>query len=120
VALDSLPALRAALSRRRLLLPLEFNWCDGTTTYRVEVTAYVLPLSADDAGEVESWLKGQIRGLGRGILGIPKSLFGVVRDLSGLGERTSKGRSERFRLTALPGGRVRVVAAFDAERDPDP
>lgn len=106
---DSVPQLRAKLSRSRLRLPVRAEWCNGRSGYRVEVSAFVLPLSERDAGEVESWLKGQIRGLGRGVLGIPKALFGVVRDLSGLGERESKGKSEPFRMAVLANGRVKAL-----------
>lgn len=112
---DSLPGLHQVLAQQRLRVPLQRDWCDGRTGYRIEVTGYVIPLSARDADEVESWLKGQIRGLGRGILGIPKGLFGIVRDLSGLGERASKGRSPRFRMTALADGRVRVFIPGEEE-----
>lgn len=116
-AYDSLPGLRAAIARQRIRLPLDRTWCDRTTSYRVEVTAFVVPLTARDAGEVESWLGGQIKGLGRGILGIPKALFGVVRDLSGLGERASRGRSRPFRLEARPDDRVHVVTTEQSESE---
>jgi hypothetical protein len=106
---DSLAAVRATLSRQKLRLALQPEWCDGTSIYRVEVTTFVAPLTARDAGEVDSWLRGQLRGLGRGLLGIPRGLFGVIRDLSGLGERTAKGESDRFRLEAISGGRVRAL-----------
>jgi hypothetical protein len=107
--LDSLAAVRATLSRQKLRLALQPGWCDGTSFYRVEVTTFVAPLTARDASEVDSWLRGQIRGLGRGLLGIPRGLFGVVRDLSGLGERTAKGESARFRMETMPEGRVKVL-----------
>lgn len=108
---DSLAGLRAAIAHQRVHLPLDAAWCDGTTPYRLDVTAYVVPLTAEDAGEVESWLGGQIRGLGRGILGIPRALFGVVRDLSGLGERASRGGCGPFMLEASPTGRITVRTA---------
>jgi hypothetical protein len=107
--IDSLAALRATLSRQKLRLALQPEWCDGTSLYRVEVTTSVAPLTARDASEVDSWLRGQVRGLGRGLLGIPRGLFGVVRDLSGLGERTAKGESTRFRMEPVWEGRVKVL-----------
>jgi hypothetical protein len=106
---DSLATVRATLSRQKLRLALQPEWCDGTSVYRVEVTTSVAPLTTRDAGEVDSWLRGQLRGLGRGLLGIPRGLFGVVRDLSGLGERTATGESARFWLELLPGGRTKVL-----------
>lgn len=107
--LDSLAAVRATLSRQRLRLPLQSGWCDGTSSYRINVATSVAPLTARDASEVDSWLRGQLRGLGRGLIGIPRSLFGVVRDLSGLGERTAKGESVRFRMEAMSDSRVKVL-----------
>jgi hypothetical protein len=107
--LDSLAAVRATLSRQKLRLALQTGWCDGTSFYRVEVTTFVAPLTARDAGEVDSWLRGQLRGLGRGLLGIPRGLFGVIRDLSGLGARTAEGESARFRMERMPEGRVKVL-----------
>jgi hypothetical protein len=106
---DSLAAVRASLSRQRLKLALEPEWCDGASIYHVEVTTSVAPLTARDAGQVDSWLRGQLRGLGRGLLGIPRGLFGLVRDLSGLGERTAKGESASFRMEAVLGGRIRAL-----------
>ena len=107
--LDSLAAVRSALSLQKLRLPLQPRWCDGTSLFRVNVTTFVAPLTSRDAGEVDSWLRGQLRGLGRGFLGIPRSLFGVIRDLSGLGERTVKGESAGFRMEAMPGGRIKAL-----------
>jgi hypothetical protein len=107
--LDSLAAVRATLSRQKLRITLDSLWCDGASSYRVEVTTFVAPLTARDAGEVDSWLRGQLRGLGRGLLGIPRGLFAVIRDLSGLGERTARGESARFRIETMPDGRVKVV-----------
>jgi hypothetical protein len=107
--LDSLAAVRATLSRQKLRLALQPEWCDGTSIYRVDVATFVAPLTARDAGEVDSWLRGQLRGLGRGLFGIPRGLFGVIRDLSGLGERTAAGESDRFRIEAISGGRVRAL-----------
>lgn len=107
--LDSLAAVRATLSSQKLRLALLPEWCDTTSSYRVEVTTFVTPLTARDVGEVDSWLRSQLRGLGRGLLGIPRGLFSVVRDLSGLGERTAKGHSARFHMEVMAEGRVKVL-----------
>ncbi len=111
--LDSLAAVRAKLSRQKLRLALQPEWCDGTSIYRVDVTTLVAPLTARDAGEVDSWLRGQLRGLGRGLLGVPRGLFGVIRDLSGLGEHTASGESTRFRMERMPEDRVKVLIPGD-------
>jgi hypothetical protein len=115
--LDSLAAVRTTLSRQKLRLALQPQWCDSASVYRVEVTTFVAPLTARDAGEVDSWLRGQLRGLGRGLLGIPRGLFGVVRDLSGLGKHTAKGESARFRMETMPGGRVKVLIPVNGKAD---
>ncbi len=109
LGLDSLGAVRATLSRQKLRFVLRPEWCDGRSVYHVEVETFVAALTARDAGEVDSWLRGQLRGLGRGLLGIPRGLFGVVRDLSGLGQRTAEGESAHFRLETAPGSRAKVL-----------
>jgi hypothetical protein len=114
--LDSLAAVRATLSHQKLRFVLLPEWCDTLSSYHVDVTTFVTPLTARDVGEVDSWLHGQLRGLGRGLLGIPRGLFTVVRDLSGLGEHTASGRSERFHMEALADGRVKVLMSA---QDPD-
>lgn len=108
-AFDSLGALQEALSRHRVRLPLSRDWCDGDSEYQILVTTFVRPLTTKDAGEVEAWLRGELRGFGGGILGLPRGLFGIVRDLSGLGERTTSGSSPGFRLSRVTGDRVRVL-----------
>jgi hypothetical protein len=121
-SLASLDELTTDLERRHLRLPIRAPWCDARSSYRVVATTYVRPLTAKDVGEIEEWLKGEIRGFGSSILGLPRGLFAIVRDLSGLGERTEKAESPRFVLSPLPGGRVRVIlpgtAAPDESRPP--
>ena len=108
---DSLAALRLLLSHSEMLLPLERDWCDESSSYKVVVTTVVRPLTARDIGELDGWLKGELGGFRGGLLGLPRGLFGVVTDLSGLGERTEKAASEVFHISAVEGGRVRLVLA---------
>jgi len=108
VTVDSIGALQSSLSRQQVRLPLEEEWCDESSAYSVVVTTFVRPLTAKDVGEVEDWLRGELRGFG-GLLGLPRGLFGIVRDLSGLGEQTRTGSSPKFRLSRLPDDRVRVL-----------
>lgn len=105
---DSLSTLRRMASQLDLPLPLGGTPIDSNATYRVAVTAIVRPITASDLREVETWLGGEL-GTGRGpLLGIPRGLFGIVRDLSGLGDRREKARSGRFRLVPT-GGSVDVI-----------
>lgn len=101
--------LEDLLSRHRLRIDLDPAWCDDASTYQILVVTSVRPLTADDVGEVEGWLRGGIDELPGGLLGLPRGLFGFVRDLAGLGERSYKGTSPRFRVATTPGGRVRVL-----------
>jgi hypothetical protein len=109
VGVDSMSALQEDLSHYRIRLPVQPEWCDDHSSYQIVATTFVRPLTAKDVGEVEDWLRGELRGFGAGVLGLPRGLFGIVRDLSGLGERTSKGSSERFQLSRLPDDHVRVL-----------
>jgi hypothetical protein len=114
---DSMAALQRSLSRHKIRVPLARDWCDGDSRYQVVVTTIVRPLTASDVGEVETWLRGEIKGFGNGALGLPRGLFGIVRDLSGLGEQTSTASSPRFRLARLADDRVRVLIPGAAAAD---
>jgi len=66
--------------------------------YYLTVKAIVRPLRLDDLEEIDAWLNGEVtagRG-GGGILGLPKTLAALMVDLSGLGDRSSVGRSAVF------------------------
>jgi hypothetical protein len=109
--LGSMDDLLSTLANARIRIPLEREWCDRRSRYRVVVTVFVRPLTARDVGEVEGWLRGEIKGSGGGILGLPRGLFAIVRDLTGLGERTEQGSSSDFRIAEAPIGRVWILAA---------
>ena len=98
VVVDSLRQVVAYLSDVTLPFPLEERWAESDSRHRMAVTAVVIPLSAQDLGEVEDWLTGELGGGGGGLLAIPRGLFNIVRDLSGLGDRKAKAQSERFYL----------------------
>lgn len=108
-AVSGLPSLVEHLSHWTLLIPIEQEWGETHSEYRIEAVCYLQPLTVDDAEEVENWLRGEIRGFGAGILGLPRGLFGIIRDLSGLGEQRSRCSSRAFRMSVLPSGRVRVL-----------
>lgn len=95
---DSLSTLRRLASELDLPLPLSDTTLDSTANYRVAVTAVIRPITASDLREVETWLGGELGSRRGPLLGIPRGLFGIVRDLSGLGDRREKARSGRFRL----------------------
>lgn len=101
-AADSLSIVVDRLAEIDLALPLEPEWVESDSKYRVAVVAVVIPLSASDLGEVEDWLTGEFGG--GGLLSIPKGLFNIVRDLSGLGDRKAKAQSVRFRISRLGSG----------------
>jgi hypothetical protein len=106
---DSLAAVQRALGRHRLRLTVAPAWCDGESDYRVTATTFVRPLTAKDVGELDNWLMGELGGFRGGLLGLPRGLFGIVRDLSGLGERRSRTESAPFHLSRVLDNRVRVV-----------
>ena len=108
---DSLAELRSLLAHSEMLFPLERDWCDERSNYKVVVTTVVRPLTARDIGELDGWLKGELGGFRGGLLGLPRGLFGVVTGLSGLGERTEKAATPVFHLSADERGRVRWMSA---------
>lgn len=99
VVVDSLSQVIGHLTDIRLPFPLHPDiWKDSDARHRLAVTAVVIPLSAQDLGEVEDWLTGELGGGGGGLLAIPRGLFNIVRDLSGLGDHKAKAQSDRFYL----------------------
>lgn len=96
--LRSLQELEARVRAQELEFPVQIEWCDGRSRYRLVAIAAVQPLTSRDVGELESWM-GEAGGRGSpGLLGLPANLFGLVRDLSGLGERRTRAESEPFLL----------------------
>ncbi|HEX7078072.1 MAG TPA: DUF4390 domain-containing protein [Candidatus Eisenbacteria bacterium] len=91
--LDSLTSL--LFSERRLPIALA-SALDSTGAYYVSVRVLIRPLSPEDLGEVEDWLAGNVKDPEGGSHGLPRYLLGLAVSLSGLGDRTAIGRSERF------------------------
>jgi hypothetical protein len=71
---------------------------DEGKAYYLTVKAVLKPLDLDDLEEVEAWLSGDVtQGPAKGgILGVPKALYRLAVDLSGLGTESRVGRSEPF------------------------
>jgi hypothetical protein len=96
-ALAERPALRIA--------PLATIALDAS--YYIVVTAALKPLTVEDVEELEGWLSGEIKsGRARdvGLLGLPKALFDVVMDMTGLGDRNDVKRTPSFRRRDVTGG----------------
>jgi hypothetical protein len=71
---------------------------DADKGYYLSVKATLKPLDADDLAKVDAWVSGDVtkgRG-GGGLLGVPRAVANIAVDLSGLGDRSAEGRSERF------------------------
>lgn len=91
--LDSLVTL--LFSERRLPVALA-SALDSTSRYYVSVRVVIRPLSPEDLGEIEDWLSGTVKDPAGESHGLPRYLFGLAVNLSGLGDRTASARSERF------------------------
>ncbi len=100
---DSLSSVSAAIRRIEFPLPIDSTWCDPGQVYRASVTGIVRPLTAQDLREVETWLTGELGGGNGGLLGVPRGVFGIVRDLTGLGDRKERATSGSFILRWSPG-----------------
>lgn len=97
---DSLETVERWLSNMPLRVPLEQRCCDGDEVFWIEFTTVVLPLTTEDLGEVEYWISDPEEE-SISLLFIPRGLFGLVRDVTGLGDRRSRTRSERFYLSII-------------------
>lgn len=97
---DSLETVERWLSNMPLQIPLEREWCGNGDTFWIELTTVILPLTAEDLGEVEYWISDPEEE-SISLLSIPRGLFGLVRDVTGLGDRRSRTRSGRFSLSII-------------------
>ena len=95
--LDSLGSYLFA-ERRVALAPVET--LDPTGSYYVSVRAAIRPLSAEDLDEVEDWLAGEVKP-DKPEHGVRSYLLGLTLNISGLGDRTARARSETFRPSLL-------------------
>lgn len=107
---DSLATLCRDLGRQRLSIPIEADWAEGRAPWHVHSSAIVRPLTAEDLREVERWLGGGSASTSREVLGVPRTLLSLVRDVSGLGATVVESRSLSFRVSRL--GEEGVVVEF--------
>jgi len=92
-SLDSLETL--LFSERRLpLVPAAA--LDPTGRYYVSVRVTIRPLSAEDLGEIEDWLSGEVKNPAGAPRGLPGYLLGIAVNVSGLGDRTALAKGETF------------------------
>ncbi|MCA9727197.1 MAG: hypothetical protein KC729_05890 [Candidatus Eisenbacteria bacterium] len=98
---DSLGTIETWLLESPLRLPLQASWCGSEDALFVDLTIAVLPLTAEDLGEVEYWISGDEDEPSVSLLSIPRGLFGLVRDVTGLGDKRSRWRSDRFTLSLI-------------------
>lgn len=91
--LDSLGAL--LFTERRLPVALA-SGLDSTGRYYVSVRVVIRPLTPEDLGEIEDWMSGTVQDPEGKSRGLPRYLFGLAANLSGLGDRTAIAKSERF------------------------
>lgn len=94
----------AALARRPgvAIAPLDVLTSDDS--YYLVVNAALKPLTVEDMDELEDWLTGEIksgRQRGFGLLGLPKALFGLIKDVTGFGDRNDTLRTESFGLSEV-------------------
>ena len=91
-----LDSLRSLLFAPRRFPIAEAAALDSTATYYVSVRVTIRPVAVEDLGEIEKWLAGESPGAEAGQRGIPGYLLGLAVNISGLGDRTAVGKSERF------------------------
>lgn len=113
VTADSLDFLLQGMASRPLILPLSREVARAGLVAWVEVTAVTTPLSVEDLGEVEEWITGEIGRRGGSIFGIPGGILRLARDLTGLGDRRSTGRSPTFEASLIAGDFIWIRTNFD-------
>lgn len=108
VGADSLASLLDEMIDTPIRVPFPRHLALAENEHWVEVTAVTTPLSAQDLGEVEEWISGEIGGGSGSVFGVPGGVLRIVRDLTGLGDRRMAGRSARFRVALVAGDVVWV------------
>ena len=91
-----LDSLRSVLFAPRRIPIAGAAALDSTATYYVSVRVTIRPVAVEDLGEIEKWLAGESPGPEGGQRGIPRYLLGLAVNISGLGDRTAVGKSDRF------------------------
>jgi hypothetical protein len=103
----TLDSLEAALFEVRRLPVSPLTALEPEGSYYVTVRVLIRPVTEEDLGEIEDWLAGEVKSPEGAARGLPRYLFGITANLSGLGDRTAVARSARFtparRFAAAPG-----------------
>ncbi len=92
-----------ALERRRLPIA-RLDLLDDDESYYLIINAALKPLTVEDVDELEGWLSGEIqsgRRHGFGLLGLPKAFYGLVKNVTGFGDRNDTLRTDSFRRSEL-------------------
>lgn len=97
----SLDSLQTALFAVRRLPVCLLTALDPDASYFVTVRVMIRPVSEEDLGEIEDWLQGEVKDPEGTQRGLPRYLFGITANLSGLGDRTAISRSDRFTPSGL-------------------
>jgi hypothetical protein len=103
-SVPTLDSLKTALFVVRRLPVCLITALEPDASYYVTVRAMIRPVSEEDLGEIEDWLAGEVKDPEGTARGMPRYLFGITANLSGLGDRTALSKSERFtpaRLTLV-------------------
>jgi hypothetical protein len=98
----SLDSLQTALFVVRRLPVCLLTALDPDASYYVTVRAMIRPVSEEDLGEIEDWLAGEAKKDPEGTSrGLPRYLFGITANLTGLGDRTALSKSDHFTPSGL-------------------
>jgi hypothetical protein len=103
----SLDSLQTSLFVVRRLPVALVTGLEPDEAYYVTVRVLIRPVTDEDLGEIEDWLSGEIKDPEGTARGLPRYLFGITANLTGLGDRTALEKSGRFTparlLSAAPG-----------------
>ena len=92
----SIDSLEAVLFDVRRLPVSLLTALEPEGSYYVTVRVLIRPVNEEDLGAIEDWLAGEGKEPEGSQRGLPRYLFGITANLSGLGDRTAVARSVRF------------------------
>jgi len=95
-SIPNLDSLEAALFLARRLPVSLLGGLEPEGSYYVTVRVLIRPVAEEDLGEIEDWLSGEVKDPEGTSRGLPRYLFGLTANLTGLGDRTAVARSPRF------------------------
>ena len=107
----SLDSLVTELFAVRRLPVSTLTALEPDASYYVSVRVHIRPVTEEDLGEIEDWLSGDVKEPEGQSRGLPRYLFGITANLTGLGDRTALARSANF----TP---ARRIAAASGVREP--